>query len=147
IPEAKRYKTMLSMLMSLVRCLNQLTGPMTGLIPTIMTLLTPGSLLSHSEKLRTWKYTGAAMEELKLQPIAFLSKQSPHVSVNHLLVKSVNAAIKKQVKHVRPKLRNILLTGIVSGSEPELPRIPNIVGFSLLLWRHLNDSNRTWKLT
>ncbi|KNZ53487.1 hypothetical protein VP01_3228g4 [Puccinia sorghi] len=60
---------------------------------------------------------------------------------NHLLVKSVDAAIKKQVKHVQHKLRNILLTGIVSGSEPELPRIPNIVGFSRLLWRHLNDRN------
>lgn len=81
--------------------------------------------------------------ELKLQPIALFSTQFPpkYLTKDHLAVKNVNAAIKKQMKHVRYKLRNILLTGIVAGSEPELPRIPNLVELSRLLWRHLNDGN------
>ncbi|KNZ53117.1 hypothetical protein VP01_333g13 [Puccinia sorghi] len=138
--KAKSYNTMLAMLMSLSCHLNQITTPMTRLIPAIMTQSTPGSLLSHSEQVRTCQYTGSVMTDLESytqdnhelllfrkvvvsllrssnysQPIAFLSKQFP--------VKSVNAAIKKQMKHVWHKLRNTLLTGIVAGARtPEDPQ-------------------------
>ncbi|KAA1132179.1 hypothetical protein PGTUg99_000126 [Puccinia graminis f. sp. tritici] len=58
-------------------------------------------------------------------------------SVEHDAVTHVHAAVRRQLKQVRHKLRNVLMTGIVPNGEPSLPNIPNIKNLSRLVWRHL----------
>ncbi|KAA1109493.1 hypothetical protein PGTUg99_010737 [Puccinia graminis f. sp. tritici] len=58
-------------------------------------------------------------------------------SVEHDAVTHVHAAVRRQLKQVRHKLRNVLMTGIVPNGEPTLPNIPNIKNLSRLVWRHL----------
>ncbi|KAA1100717.1 hypothetical protein PGTUg99_019308 [Puccinia graminis f. sp. tritici] len=57
--------------------------------------------------------------------------------VEHDAVTHVHAAVRRQLKQVRHKLRNVLLTGIVPNGEPTLPIIPNVTNLSRMVWRHL----------
>jgi hypothetical protein len=61
-----------------------------------------------------------------------------YISGDRQAVAHVVTEIKSQLKHVRNKIRNILLTGVVNTVSPNY--VPNITELSRLLWKHCKGS-------
>ncbi|KAA1112056.1 hypothetical protein PGT21_021325 [Puccinia graminis f. sp. tritici] len=127
---------------------------------------TAAPILTRSEQVRTWTYSQHIKEIIRTtgrenivsnellayaqdnhEQSLFRMVMAPEVleehfppgfrSVEHDAVTHVHAAVRRQLKQVRHKLRNVLMTGIVPHGEPSLPNIPNIKNLSRLVWRHL----------
>ncbi|KAA1073521.1 hypothetical protein PGT21_014434 [Puccinia graminis f. sp. tritici] len=79
------------------------------------------------------------MEKIHVLPAAQLREHFPprFIAGDHSALDNVHTEVQTQLKQVRNKLRNVLLTGIVLGHEPELPKIPCLTDLVWLVWKHL----------
>jgi hypothetical protein len=82
-------------------------------------------------------------DKLKLQSPSFKTAHLPpkFLQGNNLATQHVHAHVKTQLKHVRHKARNVLMTGV--NPTPNFPHLPPINELCRLLWRHFKDGNNT----
>ncbi|WAR59218.1 hypothetical protein PtB15_10B560 [Puccinia triticina] len=80
--------------------------------------------------------------QLRRQTPAVLEVHFPPGFINedHDAVQHANTAIRTQLKQVRNKFRNHLMTGFSPTGDPTLPNIPNLQNLSRIMWRHLNPA-------
>ncbi|OAV86313.1 hypothetical protein PTTG_08750 [Puccinia triticina 1-1 BBBD Race 1] len=77
--------------------------------------------------------------KLNAQPQSFQESHLPpkYRDPDPDAVAHVMTEVKGTLKHVRNKLRNIILTGIIGANTPNPVAIPNIDTLSISVWRHL----------
>ncbi|OAV99403.1 hypothetical protein PTTG_04540 [Puccinia triticina 1-1 BBBD Race 1] len=97
-------------------------------------------MLDQSQLVMT--FPSIPQKKIQLQPREVLVSDFPPgfgIGENDAL-ENVHVVVKRQLKRLRDKVRNVLLTGFIAtvASEPTLPKIPNIVNLSRLLWAKLN---------
>ncbi|KNZ47486.1 uncharacterized protein VP01_6369g1 [Puccinia sorghi] len=82
--------------------------------------------------------TESVLERLNAQTPDYKRMQLPprYSLQNFQAVAFLVTEIRNQLKHVQNKVRNILLTGLISNVSPDY--IPNITELSQLFWRHCN---------
>ncbi|EFP82339.2 uncharacterized protein PGTG_08295 [Puccinia graminis f. sp. tritici CRL 75-36-700-3] len=85
------------------------------------------------------------MAEIALLPPAFQRAHLPprFIGGDQSALNSVHTEVKNQLKQVRHKVRNVLLTGIVTGDAPAPIKVPDIQELSRLVWKHLMTTGRS----
>ncbi|PLW56274.1 hypothetical protein PCANC_02047 [Puccinia coronata f. sp. avenae] len=85
----------------------------------------------------------SVIDKLKLQSPSFKTAHLPpkFLQGNNLATQHVHAHVKTQLKHVRHKAQNVLMTGV--NPTPNFPHLPPINELCRLLWRHFKDGNNT----
>ncbi|PLW21684.1 hypothetical protein PCANC_03190 [Puccinia coronata f. sp. avenae] len=80
---------------------------------------------------------------LNTQPPAFKRAHLPpkYLQDDRVATAHVWAHVKTQLKHVRHKARNVLLTGMKPGNHGCMEGIPCLIELSRLLWRHLMNAS------
>jgi hypothetical protein len=79
-----------------------------------------------------------------MQPATYKNMHLPprYLTEDRLATAHVIAQVKSQLKQVRHKARNVLLTGM-RGDNEETNYVPSIQELSRLLWRHFMGGNNT----
>ncbi|KAA1110411.1 hypothetical protein PGT21_020825 [Puccinia graminis f. sp. tritici] len=98
-----------------------------------------GDLASYLDDSRPRSLFRLVMAEIRRQPESYLATHFPPGFVageGHALA-HCHREVKRQLKNVRHQVRNLLLVGVVVGSAPEAPAIPNLTDMVRDLWRWL----------
>ncbi|PLW43372.1 hypothetical protein PCANC_13227 [Puccinia coronata f. sp. avenae] len=82
-------------------------------------------------------------DKLKLQSPPFKRANLPpkFLKDNNHATQHVHAHVKTQLKHVRHKVQNVLMTGV--NPTPNISHLPPINKLCRLLWQHFKDENNT----